>query len=367
MDKPRLIQINLLPESHESGIHRIASMDESTDSDQKVVGRSPTLLDVIEQPLILTGFFTIGGIVGALLFTPAFILCAVCILLGIHRSKICANQKWRVQILAYCLSALLLAVSGYFLNDVLDAKLDEIQTAFAKKVASYISKQPKPDIKPDDLFTVSVEFARISVGGRDYGTSLWIRYPSRDGGCGSLSPIQGMYFVSITNKQNVPASVVGYGMDVWGTPLVRVRTKMGNIVGTPNVIDGHFLHPQIKFKDIKVGQYFDFGQGPGFSMATVPLNQSDFAHGIVLKMDLIDDLLQHPLQPGIPIRGWAFFQPPNENAPTIAGLGHVTLETDNSHTLSYAFDLKNPRSDLDNLQRIITVESFVDLSGCGRL
>lgn len=56
-------------------------------------------------------------------------------------------------------------------------------------------------------------------------------------------------------------------------------------------------------------------------MATVPLNQSDFSHGIVLKMALIDDLLQRPLQPGIPIRKWIFLQSPDDNAFTIAGAG----------------------------------------------
>jgi hypothetical protein len=140
---------------------------------------------------------------------------------------------------------------------------------------------------------------------------------------------------------------------------------MGIVVGTPNAIDGHFLHPKLHLSDIKVGSFFDFGQGPGFSMATVPLNQSDFLHGLVLKMDLIDDLLQKPLQPGTPVRGWVFLQA-NDNALTIAGAGHVILETDESKTYSYAFDLKNPHSALDNMHRVITVESFIDLSDCPR-
>jgi hypothetical protein len=227
-----------------------------------------------------------------------------------------------------------------------------------------IGHDAQSTLSSEEPFQVAVEFARVSFGGKDYGTSLWIRYPSRDGSCGEISPIQGMYFLSIKNRKNTPVSVVGYGIDSFGVPLIRVRTQMGAIVGTPNVIDGHFLHPRLKFSDLVIGQSFDFGQGPGFSGVTVPVNQSDFSHGIVLKMDLIDDLLQKPLQPGIPVRGWAFLQPPNNNAFTIAGAGHVILETDDSKTFSYAFDLRNPHPGLDNMHRIITVQSFINLSDC---
>jgi hypothetical protein len=225
-----------------------------------------------------------------------------------------------------------------------------------------VQKHPAEESDP---FVVSVEYARISLGAEN-GTSLWIRYPSRDGGCGGISPIKGMYFLNIKNASSAPVSVVGYGIEVLGVSLVRVRTRMGAIVGTPNVIDGHFLHKQVKFNDLRVGYFFDFAQGPGFSGVTVPLNQSDFSRGIALKMDLIDELLQQPLQPGKPIRGWAFFQPPNENAPTIAGPGHIILETDDGRTFSYAFDLRYLHSDLDNMHRIITVESFINLSDCKR-
>jgi hypothetical protein len=149
-----------------------------------------------------------------------------------------------------------------------------------------------------------------------------------------------------------------------GFPLERIRTGMGRIVGTPNSIDGDFLHPKLKASNLRPGDIINFGQGPGFSIVEVPLNQSDFSHSIILKMGLIDDLLKHPLQPNVPIRGWTFFQSKNGNAFTIAGPGHVTLETDDSKTLSYEFNLKNPQPELDNLDRIITVESFVDLSSC---
>jgi len=215
----------------------------------------------------------------------------------------------------------------------------------------------------DEPFTVAVEWARFSIGGKEYGTSLWVQYPLRRL-CGSISPVRGIYFLSIKNNRNMPVSVVGYTIDVMGAPLDRVRTGMGKIVGTPNAIDGHFLHPKLNVSNLHPGDTINFGQGPGFSMVQVPLNQSDFARGVVLKMDLIDDLLKKPLQPGIPIRGWTFFQPKNENAFTIAGAGHVILETDDSKTFSYDFNLRNPHPELDNIDRIIRIDSFVDLSDC---
>lgn len=224
-----------------------------------------------------------------------------------------------------------------------------------------ISKKYFPNNEP---FTVSVEWARFSIGGKEYGTSLWARYPSRSGGCGILSPIRGIYFLSIKNNRSVPVSVVGYTIDVMGQPLVKVLTGLGTIVGTPNSIDGHFFHPRLNVSNLRPGQAINIGQGPGFSMVQVPINQSDYSRAINLKMDLIDDLLKKPLQPGIPIRGWTFFQPKNENAFTIAGPGHVTLETDDSKTFSYDFNLRNPHPELDNMDRIIRIDSFVDLSDC---
>ena len=83
-------------------------------------------------------------------------------------------------------------------------------------------------------------------------------------------------------------------------------------------------------------------------------------------MDLIENLLKTPIQPNIPIRGWAFYQSPNENAFTVAGPGHITIETDDSRTFSYDFNLRNPHPELDILDRVMTAKSVIDLSNCKR-
>lgn len=123
---------------------------------------------------------------------------------------------------------------------------------------------------PSDPFVVSVKFAKVSVGGKAYGTSLWIRYPSRDGGCGGISPIKGMYFLSIKDRLDIPVSVVGYGVDSSGVSLTRVRTQMGTIVGTPNAIDGHFLHPNLHVNDIRRDHFLISAKAPVFRWPQFP-------------------------------------------------------------------------------------------------
>jgi hypothetical protein len=54
------------------------------------------LFDFIEHPFVLGALFVLSGIVGALIYTQVFILCAVCILLGFHRAEIVSGQPLKV-------------------------------------------------------------------------------------------------------------------------------------------------------------------------------------------------------------------------------------------------------------------------------
>jgi hypothetical protein len=227
-----------------------------------------------------------------------------------------------------------------------------------QKRAARIAEETNP-------FVVSVEYARIAVGNGS-GMGLWIRYPSQNGGCAAISPILEMYFLSIRNKQDKPVSVVKFGIEVYGGMLLQnVRTDMGQIAGTGDAIDGHFLNPRLKMRSIPNGQSIDFGQGPGFAMSTLPLAETDFSNGAIFKMNLISDLLQNPVQPNIPVRGWAFFQPKDANSRPLAGIGRVLLQTDDRQQIFYyPFNLQYKFSELDNEHRIITLESHVDLSDC---
>jgi hypothetical protein len=212
--------------------------------------------------------------------------------------------------------------------------------------------------KKEEPFTVSVEWAMFSLGGKGYGTGLWAYYPSPTS-C-TISPIQAVFFIRVKNLRSTPLTVIGYRLDVLGTPLTR--TNMGSIVW---ISQKGSSAPRRRSGD-PINTDINFGQGPGFSMVQFPLNETDFTRGALLKMDLIEDLLKSPLQPNVPIRGWAFYQSPNADAYTVAGPGHITLETDDSRTFSYDFNLRNPHSDMDILDRVITFSSAIDLSNCKR-
>ncbi|HEV1994508.1 MAG TPA: hypothetical protein VGR03_09260 [Candidatus Acidoferrum sp.] len=218
-------------------------------------------------------------------------------------------------------------------------------------------KSPVKPVEKSEPFSVSVEWAMFSYGGKGYGTGFWAYYPSQNG-C-SISPIQAVFFVRVKNLRSTPVTVIGYSLDVFGVPLIR--THMGNIVRIPQ--KGSIVGPK-KPSGYPIEKTINFGQGPGFSIVHFALDESDFTQGFLLQMDLVENLLKAPLQPNIPIRGWAFYQSPNENAFSVAGPGHITLETDDSHTFSYDFDLRNPHPELDILDRVIFLKSFIDLSDC---
>jgi hypothetical protein len=135
--------------------------------------RSPfqRALAVVEQPLILTAIFTIGGIVGAVIYTPIVILCAVSILLGIHRSRMLVGSPFRLQMIVYVVVTVMLAVGGYFLYNRLDAGLDGIQTKVARKIASLLQKQtPAPaDNLSFDSYASNIDYPE----GHKVGEITW--------------------------------------------------------------------------------------------------------------------------------------------------------------------------------------------------
>jgi hypothetical protein len=95
------------------------------------------LLDFIEQPLVLSAVGVVSGIVGVLIYTPIFIICAFCILLGFHKAGVVSGLRLRVQIVSYFALMALLSIGGYFLYGALDTAFVRSQTAFAKKVAGF--------------------------------------------------------------------------------------------------------------------------------------------------------------------------------------------------------------------------------------
>ena len=79
----------------------------------------------IEHPAVLGVVFLLGSIVGTLLFTPAFILCGLCLLLGIHRAGVVKGLSRAKQVLAYIAICIVMTMGGYFLYNALDRALGE--------------------------------------------------------------------------------------------------------------------------------------------------------------------------------------------------------------------------------------------------
>src|SRR6266481_2497198 len=96
----------------------------------------------IEHPFTLGALFLLGGIVGTILFTPAFVICAVCILLGFHRSGVVSGRSTKVQVVSYVVLAVVLAVGGYFLYQRLDSALQRMQAEFARKISDSMKEKP---------------------------------------------------------------------------------------------------------------------------------------------------------------------------------------------------------------------------------
>jgi hypothetical protein len=65
--------------------------------------------DFVEHPFFLAAFSIIGGIVGVILYTPALLICAVCILLALHRSKILRGQGKTFEVATYIIVFLITA------------------------------------------------------------------------------------------------------------------------------------------------------------------------------------------------------------------------------------------------------------------
>ena len=68
-----------------------------------------TFFDFVEHPLFLAGFSIVGAIVGVILYTPVLLVCGVCVLLALHRSKILQGRGTLYQASAYGIVFLLSA------------------------------------------------------------------------------------------------------------------------------------------------------------------------------------------------------------------------------------------------------------------
>lgn len=126
--------------------------------------KSKGLLDFIEHPLTLTALFALGGLVGTLIYTPFYVLCATCLLLGLHRSGYVSARPMRMQVGIYVAAAVVLGVGGYFLYGLLDAAVLRIQDDFARKVAAFVKEKPTDNVTAEPKHHGTTEELVAKVG-----------------------------------------------------------------------------------------------------------------------------------------------------------------------------------------------------------
>jgi len=212
-----------------------------------------------------------------------------------------------------------------------------------------LPKKPM-EVTETNPFSVVVEWAMVSYGGEEFGTPFWVRYRSR-AGC-SISQAQLVLFIRVKNLRNIPLTISGYGIDA-GFPLVRLPTEsVFSLMAKGKSLLG-----------AKIGDVVNFSQGPGFSLVHFPKKDNDLVNAQLLELETIDTLLNKPLEPNLPIRGWAFFEYRGKEF-SMAGPVKIHIKTDDGQTSSYDADLKNPEPEWDVLKRPMKVVSVVDLSNC---
>jgi hypothetical protein len=96
-------------------------------------------LDFVEHPLFLAGFSIIGAIVGVFLYTPVLLICEVCILLALHRSKVLQRRGRLYQATAYGIV--------FLLSAPLLLGIDVLVKKPAREYFQHVTRGFKPQIK----------------------------------------------------------------------------------------------------------------------------------------------------------------------------------------------------------------------------
>jgi hypothetical protein len=117
------------------------------------------LLMFLEHNFVILPAGIIGGIV-AVIFPPLFIVLGICFLLGLHRSKAVAGRSRLAQAVAYLLLSAISFFGLYKLNNRIQTKLSESNTALARLVVSFQQKAPTTD---DGQSELRVEEVGINV------------------------------------------------------------------------------------------------------------------------------------------------------------------------------------------------------------
>lgn len=204
-------------------------------------------------------------------------------------------------------------------------------------------------------FSVDIEYAFIAMGGHGRGTGFWVSYGSPPA-C-SLAPARAVFFIRVTNASSMPTMVTSYELEFGKTPLTRLRTRPGHVF---MITDKGGRSGPLGPRNLT----FQFIQGPGlFSWVQFLDKNADFGHAVLLDLPLFDsELARNYIDPHRNIRGWAFFDYP-DNWPPPTQL-RMVITDELGKIGSYSATLKNGNPEGDVLPRIATARAIVDMSSC---
>lgn len=364
-----------------SAVEPDANMEKFTPKEPKGI------LDFIEHPLTLTALFALGGLVGTLIYTPFYILCAVGLLLGLHRSGYVSTRAVRVQVGVYVVAAVVLAVGGYFLYGLLDAAVQRVQDDFARKVAALIKQKPsevkeqkplpepgpgeppkappsKPAVKPkpNAVFSVAVEIKMMVPGpSKDVaGTGFW-GLTSSGNGC-YLRSADVVMFIRIKSLEPVKTMITAYNVYGIGGELTRIKMT----TATPVQILGHGVIPRNFSGTLRL----QIPTGSGNANAgffSFKFADSDFSIAVPVREDILDkEIADRYLEPGDTVRGWAFFEYPSPASLPVRLIFNITDDLGHVSSVEIPDEPGNPSGDSLRREFVLTGPTM-DLSACTRL
>jgi hypothetical protein len=103
------------------------------------------LLDFVEQPIFLAVAGIVGSILGVLLAIPVFIICDLCLLLALHRSKAVADKGLRIQLFTYLGLFVTAGVGLVFFGMMVRESARSYTQEIASAVVSAFAGTPRKD------------------------------------------------------------------------------------------------------------------------------------------------------------------------------------------------------------------------------
>jgi hypothetical protein len=247
--------------------------------------------------------------------------------------------------------------------------LEETATLTAKKIIELMPLQSAPrepieapplkkkatPLKAEEAFAVAVETRIFVPPGGEYGTSEWAGGLA-PGGC-SLKSVQAELFLRITNLQKERTLITAYTVEAMGVPLTRIKM---NLYKPFLILERGALKPS---NQISLPIQMPVPQGGIGSLVTFKLKDAYPAEAKPVLAEFLDpQLAGHYLEHKQMVRGWAYFQYPNQAIFPAKLVLNISDET--GHTFSYPIPDTGSDENADAMSRTITLGPTVDLSAC---